>query len=149
MAAALPSPSAPPASQLRLSPLPFVTPLPVDNLPRQSTHPVALSPGSNDGDSSDTSSSSDDDAEDSNMEDYDGSADDQETRKDYEISDDEDERNAMAIIHGGPPAAPPAYGQAVSDLNIDPALRSQPAVVPLKETQKKSRKRKNRGVYYR
>jgi len=149
--APLPSPPVLPASQLRLSPLPFVTPLPVDNLPHQSTHPVVLNPGPDNGDSSDTSLSSsfEGDADDSNIEDSEGSYDDQETREDYEISDDEDERNAMAIIRGGPPAAPPAYGQAINDPNIDPMLQSQPAVVPPKETQKKSKKRKDHGMYYR
>jgi hypothetical protein len=152
--ATLPLPPAPPASQLRLLPLPFVTPLPVDTLPRHNTQSVALNPdptddGSSNGSLSSSSQNEADDSENS-IEEYESSADGDKIREDYEISDDEDERHAMAIICGIPSAVPPTYAQVVNDPNIDPTLQPQAATIPPKETQKKkSKRKKDHGAYCR
>ena len=77
--ATLPLPPAPPASQLRLLPLPFVTPLPVDTLPHHNTQSVTLNPDPNDDGSSDgsLSSNSQNEADDSenSIEEYETSVD--------------------------------------------------------------------------
>jgi hypothetical protein len=99
-------------------------------------------------DISSSSSSEDEDSSSISIEEYQSSADDKENREDYEISDDEDERNAMAVIHAAPPSVPPAYERVSHDPNIDPALQIQPASGPPKKARKKKSKSKGHGTHY-
>lgn len=120
-----------------MSALPFIPPVPIQDPSRYGTQ--AATPQISDSVESGPSSGSDSDEEDSvSSSSEEGSVESEKEREEWEILNDEDERNATVVV---PSAVPPTYEQVMNNPNIDPVLQE---VRPPPAPSQKSRKRKSK-----